>query len=57
MREYARAIYDLLPQHEGYSFEAIDAAAPMAHMVQKNPQFVSDQGKTFMGMPVPVKMA
>ena len=57
MREYARAIYDLLPQHEGYSFEDIDAAAPMAHMVQKNPQFVSDQGKTIMGMPVPVKMA
>ncbi|TBU52607.1 catalase [Dichomitus squalens] len=52
MREYAEAIYDLLPEHEGYSFKDIEAGAPMAHMVHKNPQFVSDQGKTFMGMPV-----
>jgi catalase len=50
---YAQAIYDLLPTHEGYTIEELAEKAKTAHLVGKNPQFVTQgKGVSFMGMPV-----
>ncbi|CAE6479979.1 unnamed protein product [Rhizoctonia solani] len=50
---YATAIYDLLPEHKGYTFEDIAEGAKSAHLVGKNPQFFSaGKGASFMGMPI-----
>ncbi|KAF8749952.1 Catalase R [Rhizoctonia solani] len=50
---YAKAIYDLLPEHSGYTLEEIAEGAKSAHLVGKNPQFFSaGKGASFMGMPL-----
>jgi catalase len=50
---YAKAIYDLLPAHEGYTLEEVAEKAKTAHLVQKNPDFITaGTGATFMGMPI-----
>jgi catalase len=50
---YAKAIYDLLPEHNGYTLENISEGAKNAHLVSKNPQFFSaGKGANFMGMPI-----
>jgi catalase len=50
---YAKAIYDLLPEHKGNTLEDIAEGAKKAHLVSKNPQFFSaGKGANFMGMPI-----
>jgi len=52
---YARAIYDLLPAHDGYTFEEVMEGSKTAHMVGVNQQFVakdSDKSYGFLGLPV-----
>jgi catalase len=50
---YCKAIFDMLPAHDGYTLNEIAEKAKTAHMVNKNPQFMSKgKGLTFMGMSV-----
>ncbi|QRV89324.1 catalase [Ceratobasidium sp. AG-Ba] len=52
-QSYARAIYDLLPAHDGYTLEEIKEQSKEAHLVGKNPRFFSvSKGANFMGMPI-----
>jgi len=49
---YAKSIFDLLPEHDGYTLEEIAEASKTAHMVGKDPSFFSDdKTRNFMGMP------
>jgi catalase len=49
---YGETIYNLLPSHEGYTLEGIAEKAKTAHLVGKNPEFMTEgKGVTFMGMP------
>jgi catalase len=50
---YCTSIFDMLPSHEGYTIEEIKERAKTAHMVGKNPDFISKgKGLSFMGMPI-----
>jgi len=55
--EYATAIYNLLPKDrrgEGeYTMDEVAQASKTAHLVNKNLEFKSKSGRSFMGMPVP----
>jgi len=51
---YAKAIWDLLPAHDGYTFEEIKEASKTAHLVGVNAQFQgSKSGYGFLGKSVP----
>jgi len=52
---YATSVYEGLPhdKRQGYSMEEVAEASKTAHLVGKNPQFMTNkQGLSFMGMPV-----
>ncbi|KAG8686611.1 hypothetical protein FRC11_008689, partial [Ceratobasidium sp. 423] len=50
---YAKNIYDLLPEHKGYTPEEVAEGAKLARLVGKNPQFFSAaKGTSFMSMPL-----
>lgn len=59
--KYAQAIFAMLPKTDGYTLEEIAEASKTAHLVNKNPAFVSadrdGKARTFMGMPVPKRAA
>lgn len=52
---YGKSIYDLLPEHDGYTIDEIAEASETAHLVGKDPSFYSpnknDPSRNFMGMP------
>jgi hypothetical protein len=53
--QYAQAIFDLLPAEKRGTFtmDEVKEDAKTAHLVGKNMEFVSGDGRGFMGMPVP----
>lgn len=53
--QYAQAIYDLLPAEKRGTFtmEEVAKDSKTAHLVGKDLDYVSGDGRGFMGMPVP----
>lgn len=53
--DYAQAIYDLLPadKRQGYEMSEVAEKSKTAHLVGKNLDFKSKDGRSFMGMSIP----
>lgn len=50
--DYAKSIYGLLPKHDGYTIDEVAEGSKTAHLVNKDPAFMSpDKDSNFMGMP------
>ncbi len=56
--DYAKSIYELMPAEKRKGYEMIEVAekSKTAHLVGKNLDFKSQNGRSFMGMSVPTRV-